>query len=613
MCGIFGYNWEDKGLAKKISLQLKHRGPDQQGVFCKDGLTLGHRRLSILDLSAKGKQPMQSKDRNFIISFNGEIFNYVELKKDLLEKGYVFVSKTDTEVLLHGYMEYGRSFLERLDGQFAFCIYDTKKKELFLARDRLGINPLYYYVKGNEFMFGSEIKVMFAHLSKKEIDEFSLYYYFLYGYTPRRKSILKDVHKLEPGHYVRYSLDKKKIMEYEPYWKLSFATRIRDEKKASKKIVSELDKAIKERLVADVDVGAYLSGGVDSSAVVSLASKYKKNIKTFSVKFDRAGFDESAYAEVVAKKYKTEHHVVEFGAKDVRRLVKDLSFYWDEPFGDASMVPTYLVAKVARKHVSVSLSGDGGDELFGGYSFYGIYKKLQYQCLLPRLLYKMMYSFCSGFKGPVFEKAKVFFEYGMLSRKQKVARLRSYLTRDEFMKLSGKRPEEFYDVYASCFRKGHFANELSNVEIHNYLSENNQTKVDRASLANSLESRPPMLDHKFVELAASISGDLKYKGEEGKYILKKSLEKLLPKNILYRKKQGFAVPIKHYFKHELHDLVQKYVFSYDKHKYVRKGFLQSLKKEFEKDEWSRDFSRIIWSILMFNLWYERWILGNESF
>lgn len=606
MCGILGFNWNDKKLAQELGELIAHRGPDQNGVFSNKQVTLGHRRLSILDLSKKGIQPMKTKNGKFIISFNGEIFNYVELREDLISKGYTFKSKTDTEVLLYGYQEYGKDFVKKLNGQFAFCVYDVEREELFLARDQVGINPLYYYFKDSKFIFGSELKVIMESGISKEIDEFSLNYYLMYGYTPRKRCIIKDAFKLEPGHYMVFDLKSSKIKEYKQYWKYKITESIKDESKASRLILNTLDEAVKKRMVADVPVGAFLSGGVDSSAIVALMSKYTKNLNTFSVKFDHDDFDESSYADIISKKFKTNHHVIEFTAKDVKKLIPKLVYHYDEPFADPSMIPTFLVSQVARQHVTVSLSGDGGDELFGGYTSYKHYNLLNAQKYYPKFFNVIAYRILEKFSFERLEKPKAFFELGMLERSQKFARVMSYLNYQEFVSLTGKNPSPFYSSYGREFKKGESLNEAILIDINNYLSSDILTKVDRASLGVSLESRPPILDIDMLELSGRVDSSLKIKSGESKYILKKSLEGVLPHEILYRKKQGFGVPLKHYFRNELRGFVEKYVINYRGHNYFREEYLNEIVSNLNKKHWDKDYSRVIWSILMFNMWYAKW-------
>lgn len=614
MCGIAGFNWNDENKIKKITELISHRGPDQAGFYFDENLSLGHRRLSILDLTENGKQPMTSSNGNFTIVFNGEIFNFKDIKEDLAAKGYKFNSKTDTEVLLYGYKEYGKKILDKINGQFAFAVYDKQKEEIFLARDRVGINPLYYYFKDDKFIFGSELKVIIGAGIEKKIDKFSLNYYFLYGYTPREKTILENCYKLKKAHYLVFDLKSKKIKEKNSYWSIKKEILIKDEEDAKKKILKELEKSIKMRMVADVPVGAFLSGGVDSSAVVALMSKYTKNLNTFSIKFDHNEFDESKYAKIISDKFKTNHHVIKFTAKDVRKLVPKLVEHYDEPFADSSMIATFLVSKVARKNVTVSLSGDGGDELFGGYPSYSIYRIImRISNLLPRFLWKAGCFLLHKIKSDKLLKLSKLFEIGALPKELRFPKFRSFLYSNEFKELAGeKNAKKYFKKYRGDIKI--LKNSLidgSNIDIDNYMVDDILTKVDRASLGNSLESRPPMLDHNFLELAFSIDPKLKIKNSEEKYILKKSLESILPKEILYRKKQGFGVPLKYYFRGELKDMVFKYVINYNKHNFYSKEITQEIKEIIKKKRWSKDYSRLIWAIMMFNMWYDKWILNNS--
>ncbi len=565
-----------------------------------------------MDLSENGRQPMITEDGDLAIVFNGEIFNFQSLKFELCRRGCKFKSKTDTEVLLYGYKKFGRKILDKLDGQFVFCIYDKKKNEFFLARDRLGVNPLYYYFDGEKFIFGSELKVILEAGIKKEIDRFALNYYFMYGYTPRERSIIKNCFKLLPAHYLVFSLDKKNIERKERYWNFEFVDEIKDETEAKKLILKQLEKSVRSRMVADVPVGAFLSGGVDSSAVVAMMSRYTKNLNTFSVKFDHDEFDESKYAKIVSEKFNTRHHEVEFSARDIRDLILKLPYHYDEPFADPSMIPTFLVSGVAKKYVTVSLSGDGGDELFGGYPSYLIYKKASWLKFVPGFLISFALFVVNGLKTDKLIKLKKFLRLGLLDGKIKYAEFRNFLYREEFKKMINENPEKYYKEYV----KGNFVNrdyltEATNIDLRNYLPENCLVKVDRASLGNGLESRPPFLDHKMAELAAKISPKLKIKGRETKYIFKKAMEGILPKEIIYRRKQGFGVPLKYYLRNELRDLVEKYVINYNKHNFYRREIIGEIKKIIEMKDWPKDYSRLIWAIMMFNLWYDRWMLSKK--
>lgn len=594
MCGIIGFNWNDEKLILKLTNLLKHRGPDSRGLYVDNNVSLGHTRLSIIDLSKKGKQPMFYK--NLIITFNGEIFNFEEIKDDLKNKGYTFKSKTDTEVILLGYQEYKEKILEKLNGQFAFCIYDKKEKIFFLARDRIGINPLYYHIKNDKFLFGSELKTILKSGIHLKINEFSKDHYIVYGHCPRKETIINDTFKLEPGHFLIYDLTQKKIIKHASYWNLRFNNLIKKEQDAVKQIRKVLEESVKKRLLSDVPVGAFLSGGLDSSAVVAFASKYKKNINTFSVKFDCDEFDESKYSQEVAKLFNTKHHIVEFTAKDVKELIPRLVDQYCEPFGDSSMIPMFLVAKVARTKVTVSLSGDGSDELFGGYDSYKHYKLLQIGKIFPKIFHKVFNQMLKNIK--IHHYIRAFFEINSYNDGNQYSGIMTFLRSHEILKLTNTQPELLFKKYQTGKNMRFYLNNALKTDLQNYLPEDILVKVDRASLGNSLESRPPFLDHELIELANNISASLKLKGKEGKYILKKAMKGILPKEIIYRKKKGFAVPLKHYFKNEL--------------KYIVDEINETNLKDYglEKIDFNKypNSHTLIWRYYMYKKWFEKWIM-----
>jgi asparagine synthase (glutamine-hydrolysing) len=594
MCGIIGFNWKDENLLKNSLKLLNHRGPDASDYLSDNLISLGHTRLSIIDLSEKGSQPMCNEDGSIWITFNGEIFNFKDIKADLIKKGHVFKSETDTEVLIHGYEEYGYKLLDKLNGQFAFCIYDKKKKQLFLARDRIGINPLYYYFKNGKFIFGSELKVILKSGLDLKINDFAKNFYLVYGHTPRKQSIMQDVYKLEPGHYMVFDLNSNKIESYKKYWDLKFTNEIKDEKKAVKELKELLDNAVKIRLISDVPVGAFLSGGVDSSAVVAYASKYKKNLNTFSVKFDYQDFDESVYGDKISKLFKTKHKVVQFTAKDVDKLISDLSYHYCEPFGDSSMIPTFLVSKVARTKVTVSLSGDGGDELFAGYDAHKHFMITQLSKYYPAFTNRLLSEIVNSFN--LHRYMKSYFEIAKSPPKNRYSRIMTFLFPQDIKEITGMNPIKFYLEYQKK-EQTHWLNTALWTDLKTYLPEDILIKVDRASLGNSLESRPPLLDHRLIEFACKLDPSLKLKRGEGKYIFKKALEDVLPKEILYRKKMGFAVPLKHYFKKEL----KKYVEELEKTDMTNYGLKNIDFKKFNNEH------ILIWRYLMYKKWYDQWI------
>lgn len=596
MCGITGFNWNDKKLINKITKELSHRGPEYQGSYNNQNISLGHRRLSIIDLSDAGKQPMSTADNNLKIVFNGEIFNYEELKKDLIKKGHSFKSNSDTEVLINGYSEYGKNILNKVNGQFSFAIYDKIKNKLFLARDQLGINPLYYYWDKKNFIFASEIKAIIPALDKLEFDQEQLNNYFIYGYTNSSNSIFKNIYKLAPGSYMEFNLDKNKF-KINSYFEFKY--KYKNNEPTYEEFLNLFEESVKSRLISDVPIGAFLSGGVDSSAVVAIASKYKKNLNTFSVSFDVDKFDESKYSKEISKKFKTKHRILKFNSKKLRSTIKKLVYHYDEPFGDPSAVPTFILSDFAKKHVTVSLSGDGADELFGGYTTYKNYRLLSVQKIYPRFINKLIHPIL--FKIVPHSKLYHFFEIGSYPSKLKYARLMSGITRDQckrYFNIDNKKSLSKYSK-SNEFNYLDFAQET---DINQYLTNNCLAKVDRASLGNALEVRPPFLDKSIIEFASKLKPSLRVRKDITKFFLKKSLRNILPKHILYRKKQGFAIPLKEYFGSELKDIVKKYTIEYKSHNYVN---IKNLKSDF--NSLITNNPKLIWRIMMFNLWYDHWI------
>ena len=596
MCGIIGFNWADEALAEELASCMDHRGPDADGAYSDEQCSLGHRRLSIIGLSETGNQPLWTAEEDIGIVFNGEIFNYKSIRNDLKEQGYEFKSETDTEVLLLGYKEWGDDVLDRVNGQYAFCIYDKPGRELFLARDRAGINPLYYYWDGEQFIFTSEFKGILKSGVEKSVSESALDYYLMYGYTPPEQTIIEDAYKLRPGTYLRFDLDGNMVEEQTTYWEASFNTTITTKEKAVKAIRSELDRAVQRRMIADVPVGAFLSGGLDSSAVVAHMTQHTDDLNTYSVSFDKQDYDESQYAKKVADQFNTNHTTVEFDANDLEELLPRLPHHYDEPFGDHSLLPMFLVAQVASEDVTVALSGDGSDEIFGGYEKYKLFEYVTYQEHA-----KPAFKAISKFSDYLPRKLQRYALYANLEQYQQYANINSYqyiedLTEDDLA---------VYEAYKPYFNQDHWLSNAINADFNLYLPDDILTKVDRACLANSLEPRPPFLDKNMVDLAGKIDPRLKRSGGEGKAILKEAMEGILPDEIIYREKEGFGSPIKHYFRDELKDFVKARTVDYDEHDHFDHLDIEGLyEAHVDKEE---DYSRMLWTIMMFNMWWETWM------
>lgn len=607
MCGIVGFNWEDEKKVRFLASLLYHRGPEQEGFHVADGVSVGHKRLCIIDLSVKGRQPLYNEDKTVCVSYNGEIFNFEQLRGILQESGHRFESRTDTEVLVHGYEQWGTGLLEKINGQFAFCIFDKKKNIFFIARDRLGIKPLYYYCDDRNFIFGSELKVFLRSDIKKEINKNALDYYLLFGNTPSEQSILEDVKKLPAGCYLVYDLKERKIQKYQRYWAVSFDEQTGcSEEELKRQIADRLEESVRMQLISDVPLGAFLSGGVDSSIIVSIMRKYVNELNTFSIRFDRPDYNESHYAKIVSDKFHTIHHEIEFNAESVRDLIAQLPNFYDEPFGDSSMIPTCLVCRVAKKHVTVSLSGTGGDELFGGYPRYNkfiVLKKLNHlPTAFKHILSRSVEAANLLLKKDGFNKLVTF-----LGRRQPdyiiYLQLFSYMFRSKDESIEKLAP---FDYLRKHFRYDDDITNAMNFDINEYLPDCLLVKEDRASMAVSLEARVPFLDHQLVEFAARIPPGFKIKMGRKKYILKKAFSDVLPAEILYRKKQGFGVPLEHYFRDELRDYTRREIFDFDAYDYYDKNLLKELWQRHQQK--ISDYSRLFWSIMMFNLWFKKWMI-----
>jgi len=606
MCGIAGIvgNPHAKNRILAMTAALRHRGPDESGVYLDESVALGHTRLSIIDLSS-GTQPIHNEDKTLWIIYNGEIFNYLELKETLVHKGHHFKSSTDTEVLVHLYEEHGTDMLPMLDGQFSFCIYDKLKGILFLARDRVGILPLFYYHAHGKFIFSSELKGIMASGINKDINEEALALYFRLRYIPAPHCILKNACKLKPAHYVIYDLSKHDIVAYERYWDMTFSDDLRDAESTALQLRSLLERSVKGRLMADVPVGAFLSGGIDSSAIVSLIKKYKTDLKTFSVKFDYPEFDESRFAKRMAKHFGTEHHEIDFSSKNAREIIQKLANHYDEPLGDPSAIPTYLVSEVARQHVVVSLSGDGGDELLGGYDLYRYFGILRILNSLPKglksILRKTLDLVISVYPKFGLERVREILRFSKLGDIELFEKFSEKIDREDLKKLLKRDIDDIDTTQGIVTRKGLAS--LQHYDIINYLEGDILTKVDRAAMAVSLETRPPFLDHRVIEYCLRMHESLKIKGRKGKWILKKAFEGIIPRETLRRKKKGFSVPIDHYLKDELKDLVEQYVCNYSGHDLFDGEFIKSMSEHGTR----KDSARLYWNIMIFNMWHEKWM------
>ncbi len=551
----------------KMCKIITHRGPDEQGATVEGRAALGMRRLSIIDLKC-GQQPICTEDGNLIIIFNGEIYNYRELKSELESLGHRFKTNSDTETILHAFEEFGADCLEKLRGMFAFAIWNKREESLFIARDRVGKKPLFYTLteRGN-FVFGSELKVLLAHGEvKKEIDFSALDAYLTFGYVPEEFCIFRNVQKLAPAHYLTF---KDGVIETKEYWDFRYEkiAEIKTEAEYVEELRELIREAVKIRLISEVPLGAFLSGGVDSSTIVGMMSQLSdKPVKTFSIGFNEDSFDELKYARIAAKHFGTEHH--EFVVTpDLMETIDELVWHFDEPFADPSSLPTFMVSKMARRFVTVVLSGDGGDELFAGYTRYVKDKKRNGLGNLPSALRKSLLKPLSEAL-PHGAKGKNYLYNSSLDAIDRYIDSISHfnllgknaLYSDNFMaNLNGDfgNGEDVFRQIAQRISTGNPTDNLLYLDSKTYLPGDILTKVDRMSMATSLEARVPLLDHKLIEFVTSIPTELKLKGTETKYIFRQAVRGIVPDAILDRPKQGFGVPIGDWINSQLREKIRE--------------------------------------------------------
>jgi len=625
MCGITGiYNLDGKPvdhvLLKSMTDCLKHRGPDDGGIHIDNDVGLGHRRLSIIDLSPAGRQPMANNDENLFIVFNGEIYNFQELRKELEGLGYKFNSKTDTEVILYSYQQWGADCLSRLNGMFAFAIFDKKNKELFIARDRLGEKPLYYYSDNKKFVFASEIKAILKDPSiDKELEQQGIVNYFTFGHSIAPDTIFKGIKKLLPGHYLILKSGKIEIKEY---WGLSGHQDSKDKGKEyyKEQIKNLFEKAVKERLVSDVPLGVFLSGGVDSSAVVAMMSRSGvAPLKTFSVGFDIAGqeFNELSDARIVADRFKTEHHEIVLKETDMVDTLNKLVYHFDEPFGDAANFPVFLMSQFAKKYVTVVLTGEGGDEIFGGYRRYAI-EKNRSKFLFLNLLFKSRLFRAAISSLPKLRRVKKL-SFGLLIEDdlQRYANwltffskdMRSSLFSNGFM-LKNEDPLKMYSKYYSEYNSEDWVSKIMYLDQKILLPDGYLEKVDKASMAVGLETRPPILDYRLVELANSIPSKYKINGFKTKCIFKEAMAEFLPKQILKKRKHGFAVPTNVWFRGKLKNYLFEIIFDQKTRSrgYFNFRYLEKIYNSYQSRNQPLDSQ--LWLLLNFELWHRQYIDKN---
>ncbi len=627
MCGICGVAYfdgerADGSVVSRMRESLTHRGPDDCGIYLDGGVGLGHRRLSIIDV-AGGRQPMSNEDGTIWITYNGELYNHLSLREELTARGHRYATNSDTETIIHLYEEYGRDCVSRMNGMFSFAIWDANAKEVFLARDQLGIKPLYYLLDERRLVFASELKAILKHPGvERNIDYAALDTFLAYGYTGSPRTIFEGIRKLPPASSLLIRDGEPSVREY---WRLKFPERpFGDEAYHAQRIRELLKASVARQLMSEVPLGAFLSGGIDSSAIVAMMSEVTDSVKTFSVGFEDSSFNELPYARLVAETFGTDHH--EFVAKmNVIELLPRLLEYYDEPFADSSAVPTYIVSQMARTNVTVCLSGDGGDELFAGYDRYAACKVAEAYAFVPRPVRGGIASLVrllpeSTANKSVVAFGKRFVAASELPPEQRYASWVALFNEEERGRMYSQEAKEhtrelkirdyLSGFYRQCTASDFVAKTLC-VDLKTYLPEDLLAKVDIASMAHALEVRVPFLDHTLVEYAQTIPTSVKFPGLALKHILRKSFEKKLPKKIVGRRKHGFGVPVGAWFKGELAGLAHDSLLGKDApaRTFFNEEYLERLLTQHRTGR--RDNGQRIWALVFFNLWYRKYVLDER--
>ena len=625
MCGITGIfdtrgaRPVDAAVLRRMNDSQQHRGPDEGSVHVEPGLGFGHRRLSIIDI-ATGQQPLFNEDGSVVVVFNGEIYNFQELIPELQALGHVFRTKSDTEVIVHAWESWGEDCVKRFRGMFAFVLWDRNRQTLFMARDRLGVKPLYYaLLDDGTLLFGSELKSLLAYDDgrgglRRDIDPLALEEYFALGYVAEPRTIFKQARKMPPAHCLSLRRGQP-LPEPKEYWDVHFTLgNPSSADDACAELVQRLRESVQLRLISEVPLGAFLSGGVDSSAVVAMMAGLSDGpANTCSIAFDDPQFNESEFAHKVATRYRTNHHVETVRSDDFD-LIDTLARLYDEPYADSSAIPTYRVCQLARKHVTVALSGDGGDESFGGYRRYRLHlMEERMRAALPAAIRQPLF----GLLGRVYPKAdwaprmlraKTTFEgmgrTAVQAYFNSVSILRAPMREQLFSaelkrELAGYSAQEVFDFHAGRAGTDDPLALVQYLDLKTYLVGDINTKVDRASMAHSLEVREPLMDHKLVEWLATLPSSLKVRGQEGKFLLKKALEPQLPADVLYRPKMGFSVPLARWFRGPLKQRVRDAVLGerLAGTGWFERGYLQHLVDAHQSG--ARDYSAPLWTLLMF--------------
>jgi len=624
MCGICGiYNKGGAPVSSGTIVRMREvmvlRGPDDAGIYIGDHIGLGHRRLSIIDLSRAGRQPISNENGRIWAVVNGEIYNFMELREKLVKAGHIFKSKTDSEVIVHGYEEWGEKAFEKIHGMYALAIWDAQREKLILLRDRIGKKPLFYAEIAGSVVFASDIKSIISYKNDFEIDQSAIDCYLAHICVPQSHSIYKGIKKVKPAHYMIF--DKGQTSAYR-YWSLSFRGKKNvDINEYIEETTEILKTTVKERLICDVPMGAFLSGGVDSSLVVAFMSQLSnQKVKTFSAGFDYQPYNELPYAKKIADLFGTEHHEFILKIDFIDDLLK-LVWNYGEPFADSSAVPSYYISKIAKEHIKVALSGDGGDESFAGYDrTQDVYRASLYQKIVPAFISRNILSpflrMSRGMADKIYllERIKFYEDYIGEGAKKKYKNYMGFLFQREKLysrefkeKIGAHDPSHVYEGFYEQADGESDVDKALFVDMNTIMPDDYQVKMDIASMSNSIEIRSPFLDCRVIEFAAKIPSDMKLNWRHSKYFLKKIAERYLPRENIYRPKSGFAVPIGMWFRDELRDYIYAVILS-DKAKgraYFDYAYVRYLLDSHVAGR--EDHSHRIWSLLWLELWHRMFI------
>ena len=620
MCGIIGFNSQNNLILNEMLESIRHRGPDDSGVFESNEFSLGHVRLSILDLSSYGHQPMTFE--NLVMVYNGEVYNFKEIRSELESFGYTFKSQTDSEVILKAYHKWGIKAVDKFIGMFAIAIYDKQKKEIVLIRDRVGVKPLYYFFDGKDFIFASELKPIMKYKKDLKINKDALYEFFQFGYISSNLSIFENCYKVPPGHFLKLKIENLEL-KIKEYWSILPFFQKPKFQKSEEELVDELEEllidAFKYRMVSDVPVGIFLSGGIDSSIVTAILQKHYGNIHTFTIGFKEAKYNEATWAKKVAQYLGTKHTEKYLSSSEAKEILKNFVNIYDEPFGDSSGIPTTLVSQIAKENgVKVVLSADGGDEIFCGYErywySYNIGKKI---FIMPKIFRKIL-VFGMDIIG-VNNASKLVKIHNF---EHKYNQLSEMLKNDNWEKIYEQIIHNFKtselkilldnekNITENSFFIGEKEHPMQGMmlwDYHRYLPDAILTKTDRATMSVSIEGREPLLDHRIAQFMAQVPFELKYKDGTSKYLLRKVLQRYLPNELIDRPKMGFGIPMFEWFGGDLRNLFDIY---FNEKEIKMQGILNAeyIKKEYDKLKNNHPVNiNKLWFILVFEMWYEKYI------